>query len=116
MANLAISGDAEAVVDPVVAELDPIGCAFADVDGAETFHDCHWRDRVSDHVSCVITSIHPLLIVAGPITPTRGNRPEDPGQAPVVLLVGQRRRHLKYLSHKDPASYRELIQKLGLRR
>jgi ribosomal protein S15P/S13E len=30
--------------------------------------------------------------------------------------VGQRRRHLKYLSQKDPDSYRELIQRLGLRR
>ncbi len=34
----------------------------------------------------------------------------------LLKLVGQRRRHLKYLSRKDPASYRELIQKLGLRR
>lgn len=34
----------------------------------------------------------------------------------LLKLVGSRRRHLKYLSQKDPASYRELIQKLGLRR
>lgn len=34
----------------------------------------------------------------------------------LLKLVGQRRRHLKYLSRKDPAAYRELIQKLGLRR
>lgn len=34
----------------------------------------------------------------------------------LLKLVGLRRRHLKYLSRKDPASYRELIQKLGLRR
>lgn len=34
----------------------------------------------------------------------------------LLRLVGQRRRHLKYLSRKDPASYRELIQRLGLRR
>jgi small subunit ribosomal protein S15 len=34
----------------------------------------------------------------------------------LLKLVGQRRRHLKYLSRKDPVSYRELIQKLGLRR
>lgn len=34
----------------------------------------------------------------------------------LLKLVGQRRRHLKYLSHKDPDSYRVLIQKLGLRR
>jgi small subunit ribosomal protein S15 len=34
----------------------------------------------------------------------------------LLKLVGQRRRHLRYLSRKDPDSYRELIQKLGLRR
>jgi small subunit ribosomal protein S15 len=34
----------------------------------------------------------------------------------LLKLVGQRRRHLKYLSRKNPESYRDLIQKLGLRR
>jgi len=34
----------------------------------------------------------------------------------LLKLVGLRRRHLKYLSRKDPAAYRELIQRLGLRR
>ncbi len=34
----------------------------------------------------------------------------------LLKLVGLRRRHLKYLSRKDPAKYRELIQQLGLRR
>ncbi len=34
----------------------------------------------------------------------------------LLKLVGLRRRHLKYLSRKDPAAYRALIQKLGLRR
>ena len=34
----------------------------------------------------------------------------------LLKLVGQRRRHLKYLGHKDPVVYRELINRLGLRR
>ncbi len=34
----------------------------------------------------------------------------------LLKLVGLRRRHLKYLSRKNPESYRELIQRLGLRR
>ncbi len=34
----------------------------------------------------------------------------------LLKLVGQRRRHLKYVNRKDPAAYRELIQRLGLRR
>jgi small subunit ribosomal protein S15 len=31
-------------------------------------------------------------------------------------MVGQRRRMLKYLNRSDPARYRELIARLGLRR
>ncbi len=34
----------------------------------------------------------------------------------LLKLVGQRRRHLKYLSNTNPESYRELIKRLGLRR
>ncbi|GIL08917.1 MAG: 30S ribosomal protein S15 [Chloroflexota bacterium] len=34
----------------------------------------------------------------------------------LLKLVGQRRRHLKYLSQKDPERYREVLQRLGLRR
>jgi small subunit ribosomal protein S15 len=34
----------------------------------------------------------------------------------LLKLVGQRRRHLRYISRKDPESYRELLQRLGLRR
>ena len=34
----------------------------------------------------------------------------------LLAMVGNRRAHLKYLSRKNPASYRELLQKLGLRK
>lgn len=34
----------------------------------------------------------------------------------LLKLVGQRRRHLAYLSRKDPERYRRLIQRLGLRK
>jgi small subunit ribosomal protein S15 len=34
----------------------------------------------------------------------------------LLKLVGQRRRHLAYLSRKDPERYRELINRLGLRK
>jgi small subunit ribosomal protein S15 len=33
----------------------------------------------------------------------------------LLKLVGQRRRHLKYLNKTNPDGYRELIQRLGLR-
>ncbi len=34
----------------------------------------------------------------------------------LIKLVGKRRAHLKYLAAKDPAGYRELHGKLGLRK
>ncbi len=34
----------------------------------------------------------------------------------LFLLIGQRRRHLAYLSRKDNAKYQALIAQLGLRR
>lgn len=34
----------------------------------------------------------------------------------LLKLVGQRRRHLAYLSNKDPQRYQELISRLGLRK
>ena len=34
----------------------------------------------------------------------------------LLKLVGQRRRHLKYLQRQDHGRYRALIEKLGLRR
>ena len=34
----------------------------------------------------------------------------------LLKMVGQRRRHLTYLSRKDPKRYKEVIQRLGLRR
>lgn len=33
----------------------------------------------------------------------------------LLKLVGQRLRHLKYLSSKNPESYKQMIEKLGLR-
>jgi small subunit ribosomal protein S15 len=46
----------------------------------------------------------------------RKHRHDEHSRMGLLKLVGQRRRHLKYLSKKDPAAYRELIQRLGLRR
>lgn len=46
----------------------------------------------------------------------RTHKHDEHSRRGLLKLVGQRRRHLKYLSHKDPASYRDLIARLGLRR
>ncbi len=34
----------------------------------------------------------------------------------LIKMVGQRRRHLTYLSHRAPERYKEILQRLGLRR
>lgn len=34
----------------------------------------------------------------------------------LLTLVGERRRHLKYLSRKNPEGYRQILEKLGLRK
>ena len=34
----------------------------------------------------------------------------------LLRMVGRRRRHLTYLSRKDPERYKELIRRLGLRK
>ncbi|MBI4321017.1 MAG: 30S ribosomal protein S15 [Chloroflexi bacterium] len=34
----------------------------------------------------------------------------------LLKLVGERRRHLSYLSHKDVERYRAIVSKLGLRK
>jgi len=34
----------------------------------------------------------------------------------LIRMVGERRRHLNYLSRKDPDRYKEIIKRLGLRR
>jgi small subunit ribosomal protein S15 len=46
----------------------------------------------------------------------RTHRHDEHSRRGLLKLVGQRRRHLKYLSQKNPDSYRELIARLGLRR
>ena len=34
----------------------------------------------------------------------------------LLRMVGERRRHLAYLSRTNPASYKEILQRLGLRK
>jgi small subunit ribosomal protein S15 len=46
----------------------------------------------------------------------RAHKHDQHSRRGLLKLVGQRRRHLKYLSHTNPESYREILQRLGLRR
>jgi small subunit ribosomal protein S15 len=44
------------------------------------------------------------------------NKHDEHSRRGLLKLVGQRRRHLNYLSRKDEAKYREVLDRLGLRR
>ena len=46
----------------------------------------------------------------------KANPQDQHSRRGLLKLVGQRRRHLKYLSSTDPEGYREILQRLGLRR
>jgi len=44
------------------------------------------------------------------------NAHDEHSRRGLLKLVGQRRRHLNYLSKKDEEKYREVLARLGLRR
>ncbi|NLT72995.1 MAG: 30S ribosomal protein S15 [Chloroflexi bacterium] len=46
----------------------------------------------------------------------RENRADVHSRRGLLKLVGQRRRHLNYLSREDEPKYREMLDRLGLRR
>lgn len=46
----------------------------------------------------------------------REHKHDEHSRRGLLKLVGQRRRHLNYLSHKDEKKYKEIVERLGLRR
>ncbi len=44
------------------------------------------------------------------------HRHDEHSRRGLIKMVGQRRRHLTYLSRKAPERYREILQRLGLRK
>lgn len=46
----------------------------------------------------------------------KSHKHDEHSRRGLLKMVGQRRRHLTYLSRKDPERYKEIIKRLGLRR
>ncbi len=46
----------------------------------------------------------------------KGNKHDHMARRGLLQLVGQRKRHLKFIAEKDSQEYLDLIKKLGLRR
>jgi small subunit ribosomal protein S15 len=61
-----------------------------------------------------------IALITGRIRQLTGHfssHPKDFGSKQgLLVLVGRRRRFLRYLEHHDPAKYRELLQRLELRK
>ena len=45
----------------------------------------------------------------------KSHRHDEHSRRGLIKMVGQRRRHLTYLSRQDPERYKEIIQRLGIR-
>jgi small subunit ribosomal protein S15 len=46
----------------------------------------------------------------------KGHKQDNHSRRGLLKMVGERRRHLTYLSKKDAARYKEIVEKLGLRK
>lgn len=46
----------------------------------------------------------------------KAHKKDNHSRRGLLKMVGERRRHLKYLSKKDTARYRQIVEKLGLRK
>jgi small subunit ribosomal protein S15 len=46
----------------------------------------------------------------------KAHKHDEHSRRGLLKLVGQRRRHLAYLSRKDTARYKEIVERLGLRK
>lgn len=46
----------------------------------------------------------------------KANKHDHASRRGLLMMVGKRRRHLRYLTKENPARYKELISRLGLRK
>ena len=46
----------------------------------------------------------------------KAHKHDEHSRLGLIKLVGQRKRHLNYLSQKDPARYKDVVTRLGLRK
>ncbi len=72
----------------------------------------HEKDTGSPEVQIALLTTRILQLTEH----LRTHKHDQHSRRGLLKLVGQRRRHLKYLSLTNPDSYREILQRLGLRR
>ena len=77
----------------------------------EKFH-VHSKDTGSPEVQIALltTRINQL------VEHLKGHKQDNHSRRGLIRMVGERRRHLTYLSKKDAARYKQVVEKLGLRK
>lgn len=77
----------------------------------QTYH-VHSNDTGSPEVQIALltTRINQL------VEHLKAHKHDEHSRRGLLKLVGQRRRHLAYLSRKDAARYKEIVGRLGLRK
>lgn len=75
-------------------------------------HRLHLKDTGSPEVQIAVltTRINQL------VEHLKAHNQDHHSRRGLIKMVGRRRRHLDYLSHKDPGRYQEIVARLGLRR
>ncbi len=72
----------------------------------------HSRDTGSPEVQIALltTRINQL------VEHLKGHKQDNTSRRGLIKMVGERRRHLSYLSKKDIARYKQVVEQLGLRK
>ncbi len=75
-------------------------------------YQVHSTDTGSPEVQIALLTLR----INGLIEHLKEHKHDEASRRGLLKLVGQRRRHLAYLSRKDQLRYKQLIERLGLRK
>ncbi len=75
-------------------------------------YQVHSTDTGSPEVQIALLTVR----INSLIEHLKEHKHDEASRRGLLKLVGQRRRHLAYLSRKDQARYKQLIERLGLRK
>ncbi len=75
-------------------------------------HHLHSKDTGSPEVQIALLTTRIDQLVEH----LKAHKHDEHSRRGLIKMVGRRRRHLDYLSKRDPERYKEIIGRLGLRR
>lgn len=77
----------------------------------EKYH-VHPKDTGSPEVQIALLTTRINLLVEH----LKGHKQDNTSRRGLIKMVGERRRHLSYLSKKNVARYKQVVEQLGLRK